>query len=635
MDSFIDILQRFWGFSSFRPLQYEIVSSIFEKKDTIALLPTGGGKSVCFQVPGLANDGLTIVISPLIALINDQVEGLKKKGIKAMSVTSALSKREIDIALDNCAYGDYKFLYISPERLQSQLFQERLKKMNVSMVAVDEAHCISQWGYDFRPAYLQIASIKEIHPDVPIIALTASATEKVIQDIAEKLELKQPALFKKSFTRSNLSYVVLKEENKEKKMLDILNKVKGTSIVYVRSRKQAEQLSVFIRNNGISCDFYHAGLNTTKREEKQKAWMNNFIRVIVSTNAFGMGIDKADVRTVIHFDICENPENYYQEAGRAGRDGKKAYAVQLLNESDKSLTGSRIKNQFPEIIFIQKVYQKLGDFFQVAIGAAKDQVYPFRMGDFLSFTDLPSIPTYYALKILENNGYILLNEFDNTPSKFKMVLNHENVYDYQLNNEKFSAVLEILLRSYTGLFEEYVNINEHTISKRLKIDNKELRDQLQFLHSVKVLEYLPKNNFGSLHYITERIPAPSVVIDNEIYHKRKNVANEKWKNMLDYLNNVEVCRSKMLVSFFDEHSVTNCGICDVCVERKNLKLSTNEFTTIITEIRNEIEMQPLALDQLVKKLSHRKEEALISAVRWLTDQKNIQKKEEALYWSSK
>ncbi|NND77463.1 MAG: RecQ family ATP-dependent DNA helicase [Flavobacteriales bacterium] len=628
-------MYKYWGYSSFRPLQNEIISSIYNKKDTIALLPTGGGKSVCYQVPGLAQEGLTIVISPLIALINDQVEGLKKKGIKAMSVTSALNKRQIDIALDNCAYGNYKFLYISPERLQSPLFRERLIKMKVSMVAVDEAHCISQWGYDFRPAYLQIASIREIHPNVPIIALTASATEKVIQDISEKLQLQEPTLYKKSFTRSNLSYVVLKEENKEKKMLDILRKVKGTSIIYVRSRKQAEQLSAFIRQNGISCDFYHAGLNTHKREEKQKAWMNDLLRVIVSTNAFGMGIDKADVRTVIHFDVCENPENYYQEAGRAGRDGKKAYAVQLLNENDKSLAASKIKNQFPDLEFIQSVYHKLGNFFQVAIGAGKEQSYPFRLGDFLSYTGMPSLPVYYALKVLENNNYISLNEVDNTPSKVQLLMDNESIYDYQLRNEKFSSLLEILLRSYTGLFEQMVNINERTLSKRLKISEKELLRQLEFLHSTKVLEYLPKNNFGSLHYITERIPSNSVVIDNEVYNKRKKTASEKWNNMKAYLDNYQICRSKMLVSFFDEHDATNCGICDVCLERKNLDLSTSEFTTIISEIRSEMLTEPIHMDQLISKLGHRKQNALISAVRWLTDQKSITKKEEQLHWTQK
>lgn len=635
LDSFIDILERFWGFQAFRPLQNEIISSIHSKNDTIALLPTGGGKSICFQVPGLANEGLCIVISPLLALINDQVQGLKQKGIKAMSVTSALSKKEIDHALDNCAYGDYKFLYISPERIRSPLFQERLKKMNVSMIAVDEAHCISQWGYDFRPAYLQIAKIREIHPNVPIIALTASATEKVIKDIADKLVLRTPVIFKKSFTRSNLSYVVLKEENKEKKMLDILAKVKGTSIVYVRSRKQTENINSYLRQNGISSDFYHAGLSTTKREEKQKAWMNNFIRVIVSTNAFGMGIDKADVRTVIHFDICENPENYYQEAGRAGRDGQKAYAVQLLNELDKDIAEGKIKNQFPEIKFIQSVYNKLGNYFQVAIGTGKEQNYPFRLVDFLTYSRTPALPTYYALKILENNGYIILNEVDNTASQVKFTMRNEDIYDYQIRNEKFSSIIEMLLRSHSGLFEQMVNINEQTLSKRSKLSEKEFKEQLAYLHESKVLEYIPKSNFGSLYYVLERLPLESVVIDNSVYHARRKIAQEKWNNMVAYLNNIEICRSKMLVSFFDEYSVTNCGICDVCIERKSLKLSNSEFTTLIKEIKNEVELEPQALDQLIKKLSHRKEDTLVSAVQWLSDQKNIHKKEERLHWVKK
>ena len=500
MPTYTEILKKYWGFSSFRPLQEEIIEKVAKGNDTIALLPTGGGKSICFQIPGLAKEGLCIVISPLIALMNDQVKNLNDRGIKAMAISSAMSKKEIDISLDNAIYGDYRFLYVSPERLQSPLFQERLSKMPVNLIAVDEAHCISQWGYDFRPAYLKIAALREFHPKVPIIALTASATEKVVADIGNKLKLKEPHLFKKSFTRANLSYVVLKEENKEKKLLDILNKVKGTSIVYVRSRKQSTTLSAFLRENGISADYYHAGLNSVIRNEKQQAWMNNLIRVIVSTNAFGMGIDKADVRTVIHFDLCENPENYYQEAGRAGRDGKKAYAIQLFDERDKQLSQTKINNQFPEIKFIKDVYSKLGNFYKLAYGAGFEQSYPFNLGDFSIFSNLPALASYNALKILEQNEYLSMNEIDNSPSKVKFIISNTDTYDYQLRNEKHSAIIDLMLRSYSRLFDDYVAINELVMAKRLRVEQKEIKQQLQYLAHMNVIEYLPKSSTGSIFF---------------------------------------------------------------------------------------------------------------------------------------
>ena len=633
MQSYLEILKTYWGFENFRPLQAEIIENIGNQKDTIALLPTGGGKSICFQVPALALEGICLVVSPLIALMHDQVKNLESRGIKAIAITSALNQRQIDISLDNAIYGDYKFLYISPERLQSPLFKERLQKMTISFLAVDEAHCISQWGYDFRPAYLNIASIKESLPNIPIIALTASATQKVIEDLSEKLQLRAPKLFRKSFSRENLAYVVLREEAKERRLLEILQKVKGSSIVYVRSRKQSKQLSLFLRENGISADYYHAGMGNKTRDEKQKAWMNNLIRVIVSTNAFGMGIDKPDVRTVIHFDLCDNPESYYQEAGRAGRDGKKAYAIQIFNDRDKELAERKIKKQFPDYSFIANCYDLLGKHLNLAYGSGSENQFPFELNDFASKYELDLLSTYYALKILERNNYLILNEIDNNPSRVKILVDSTRIYDHLIRNEKYASVINILLRSYPRLFDEYVSINEHEIAKRSQLASAEVIKQLRMLSKLDLIEFIERNEGGSIYYVQGRVQKERITIDRLTYSNRKKVLELKWKNMTNYISNVEICRSKLLVSFFDEKNANSCGKCDVCLERKKVNLSANQFRHLVTEIKDQLLQKPLEMKELSESMKHRNSKELVAAVRWLSDQNSIQLIENKLHWA--
>ena len=632
---YTEILKKYWAYDRFRPLQEEIIESICSGSDTLVLLPTGGGKSLCYQVPGMAMEGLCLVISPLIALMNDQVHQLKRRNIKAIAVSSRMNKREIDIALDNAVYGDYKFLYLPPERLQSPLFLERLPKMNICLIAVDEAHCISQWGYDFRPSYLNIASIRDIKQNTPIIALTASASQKVVSDIAEKLQLRKANHFKQSFTRSNLSYVVFNEEDKEKKLINILSKVKASAIVYAKSRKKTETLSQLLSQNSISSDYYHAGLSAHQREERQSNWMSNKTRVMVATNAFGMGIDKPDVRTVVHFDICENPENYYQEAGRAGRDGEKSYAVQLFNAADVEIGNKRVLNKFPELKTIKEVYHKLGNYFNLGYGAGSETSFAFDLGKFASFASLPSLQCYYALKIIEKNEYLILNELDNSPSKIRMVMKHGDIYDYQLRNEKHSLLIDILLRSYSGLFDEYVAIDEYLIAKRLKSPVQKLIKQLDYLSESNVLEYLRRSESGSIFWSRERVPSDQLRIEKNTYSERKKVALRKWQDMKDYVNNKEMCRSKLLVSFFDEVNASNCGICDICIDRKKKGEKGDSFNSLVQEICELVKDKPLGISDLTKKIDHCKEDELLYAIRWLSDQNAIEMKENLMHWVEK
>lgn len=632
MPTIQQILIQYWGYSTFRPMQEEIIRSTLNKKDTLGLLPTGGGKSVCFQVPALAIPGICIVVTPLIALMKDQVENLNKKGIKAIAVFSGMHAKEIDIALDNCAYGDIKFLYISPERLENELFIERLKKMKVNFLVVDEAHCISQWGYDFRPSYLNIANIRQILPSIPVLALTATATPNVVEDIQEKLLFKQKNVLQKSFERSNLHYIVYKTDDKSRTLLKLIQENPGTGIIYVRNRRKTQEVANLLIRNNIPANFYHAGLTTEERDQRQNDWMNGKARVIVSTNAFGMGIDKPNVRFVIHLDIPDTVEAYFQEAGRGGRDGKLSKAFLLFNEGDIVELERNFELSFPEIEFIKNVYSALGNFFQIAIGSGEDVSYDFILSDFCSMYNLPAVKTFNAIKFLEKEGYIQVSEAVKRPSRIILKLNKEELYRFQVKYSKWGDFLDVLIRSYSGLFTNFANIDEFSIAKRLGIRAIDVENNLQYLHNNNILEYIPKTDKPQLTYSKERINEKNLNISQENYSDRKNAARQRLDAAIGYVKNYTRCRSLILLSYFGEKTAKRCGFCDVCLNRNKLALSDLEFDNILNQIKPHLKEQPQELQDLISKVKFVDEEKTLNLMRWLIDIGKINHQNGKFYW---
>ena len=479
-----EILEKYWGYRSFRPSQEEIINSVLNGTDALALLPTGGGKSICFQVPGLAMDGICVVVSPLIALMKDQVENLTKKGIKAIAITSAMHKREIDIALDNCVHGNVKFLYLSPERLETEIVKVRLQKMNVNLIAIDESHCISQWGYDFRPSYLKIELLREILPKVPFLALTATATKEVVVDIQEKLRFKKKNVIQQSFERKNIAYILLNEEDKLARLLKIAQKVSGSGIVYVRNRKKTQDIANYLRSNKISADFYHAGLDSKTRDIKQSEWVNNKTRVIVCTNAFGMGIDKPDVRFVVHIDLPDSLEAYFQEAGRAGRDEQKAFAILLYNNGDKIELNRNVENSFPEMDAIRQTYQALANYYQIPSGSGLGTTFSFDISAFCDNYKLQAITVFNSLKFIEREGYILLSDAFFQAARLKLEVSRDDLYKFQISNPAFDVFIKLLLRNYAGLFDNFEKINEYDLAKKLKLKQNEVIKKLNLRHYI-------------------------------------------------------------------------------------------------------------------------------------------------------
>lgn len=559
------LLKQYWGYDSFRGIQEEIINSISENKDTLGLMPTGGGKSITFQVPALAKDGLCLVITPLIALMKDQVQNLRKRGIKALSIYSGMSRQDIITTLENCIFGNYKFLYISPERLDTEIFRTKLRKMKVSMITVDESHCISQWGYDFRPAYLKIAEIRELLPDVPVLALTATATPEVVKDIQARLHFRRENVFRMSFERSNLAYIVRKTDNKTGELLHILRSMPGSAIVYVRNRRRTKEITELLNNEDITADFYHAGLDDATKDIRQHRWQSGGGRVMVATNAFGMGIDKPDVRIVIHMDLPDSIEAYFQEAGRAGRDGQKAYAVILYAKADKTTLHKRIPDTFPEKEYIKDVYEHLQYYYQMAMGDGLDCVREFNIEDFCRKFKYFPVPVDSALKILTQAGYLeYTGEQDNT-SRLLFTIQRDELYRLREMGDDMDKLIQTVLRSYTGVFTDYTYINEDSLAIRTGLTRRQIYEQLVHLAKLRIVSYIPRKKTPYIIYTRERIEAQLIHISPEIYEERKARYETRINAMLEYVTNDTLCRSRMLLDYFGEKNEHNCGQCDTCI----------------------------------------------------------------------
>jgi ATP-dependent DNA helicase RecQ len=627
-----EILKQYWGYDSFRSKQEDAIHSVLDAKDTLTLLPTGGGKSICFQVPALMMEGICIVISPLIALMNDQVTALKAKNIRALAITSGMSFSELDIALDNCIYGNYKFLYLSPERLESDMVQQRLKKMNINLLAVDEAHCISEWGYNFRPSYLKIAEIREI-TTAPIIALTATATPLVVKDIQEKLKFDNENVISTSFYREELSYVVLKQDDKDSKLIQILNRVKGTSIIYCRTRKETKRIHLLLSEYGITSHYYHAGLDVLERASKQKQWQLNHVRVMVATNAFGMGIDKNDVRLVIHNHLPFSLEAYFQEAGRAGRDRKLAYSILLYNDLDIHNLKKQINDHYPEIEIVRNVYQQIANYLGIAIGDGKHQEFPFHINEFCERYNLNQLQTYNVLKLLEKEDYIKLSEAIHQPSRLFIKVTHTELYQFQIANKQYDILLKILLRSYSSLFDNFTKIQENIIAKRAQLSTQEVKDFLTNLKQMDILDYIPQNSNPKLLILKTRVDSKYISLSKETLETRKANEEAKAASVIQYASNQYQCRSHVLQNYFGEKDDKRCGKCDVCLERNKLKINDQEFVAIMLAIQNLIGQNPMHVDDIIMAIVEYREDKMISVLQFLSDNGQIAMNEEQkLYW---
>ncbi len=605
-----EILRKYWGYDQFRPMQQDIMQAVLDGKDTLALMPTGGGKSLCYQVPAMAMEGSCLVVSPLIALMKDQVEGLRKRGITAFAIYSGMTRKEVINTLQLVTESNCKFLYVSPERLETTLFKEYLPGMNINLVAVDEAHCVSQWGYDFRPPYLRIAALREELRDVPMLALTASATPDVQKDIIEKLEFKQPAVFKQSFERPNLSYSVFEVDSKINKIVEILNKVQGTSIVYCKSRRRTQEISELLRLQGIPSDYYHAGLHQEERSRKQEAWIKNQVRVIVCTNAFGMGIDKPDVRTVIHADIPDCLENYYQEAGRAGRDGKSSFAVLLFSPKDLDELKELSARRFPSIEEIRLVYQSVANYLQLESGSGLGNYYDFDLADFSKKFKLDNFTTLYSLKTLEQDGWLTLNEQVFLPSTVQFNITKNYLYQFEQDHPVLEPLIKVLLRTYEGIFDYTCFISELLIAQLLKKDQDEIKKQLKILHANGVIDYAERKDTPQLYFQRNRVKTETVTINQQGYAQRKETLEKRIGKMMSYVQEETNCRSQFIGVYFGDKDINTCGICDNCLKQKRSALSNEEFTRIHQRIVDFIGDDLIEVNTLVEHLQDfRKEKA--------------------------
>ena len=633
MNKYQEILKQYWGYDSFRDLQEEIITSIGEGKDTLGLMPTGGGKSITFQVPALAQEGICIVITPLIALMKDQVQNLRKREIKALAIYSGMTRQEILTALENCIFGNYKFLYISPERLDTEIFRTKLRSMKVSMITVDESHCISQWGYDFRPAYLKIAEIRELLPEVPVLALTATATPEVVTDIQARLKFREGNVFRMSFERKNLAYIVRKTDNKTKELLYILQRISGSAIIYVRNRRRTKEITELLMNEGITADFYHAGLDNAVKDLRQKRWQSGEVRVMVATNAFGMGIDKPDVRIVLHLDLPDSPEAYFQEAGRAGRDGEKAYAVILYSKSDKTTLHKRVVDTFPDKEYILNVYEHLQYYYQMAMGDGFQCIREFNLEEFCRKFKYFPVPVDSALKILTQAGYLEYTDEQDNSSRILFTIRRDELYKLREMGKEAEALIQSILRSYTGVFTDYAYISEESLAVRTGLTRQQIYNILVTLTKRRIVDYIPRKKTPYIIYTRERLELRFLHIPPSVYKERKARYEARIKAMEEYVTTENICRSRMLLRYFGEKNEHNCGQCDVCLSKRATdNLSEKSYEEVKRQILDLLSHSPLTPAETADQIKAEKED-IGQVIRYLLDEGELKMQDGMLHIS--
>ena len=633
MNKYQEILKQYWGYDSFRDLQEEIITSIGEGKDTLGLMPTGGGKSITFQVPALAQEGICIVITPLIALMKDQVQNLRKREIKALAIYSGMTRQEILTALENCIFGNYKFLYISPERLDTEIFRTKLRSIKVSMITVDESQCISQWGYDFRPAYLKIAEIRELLPEVPVLALTATATPEVVTDIQARLKFREGNVFRMSFERKNLAYIVRKTDNKTKELLYILQRISGSAIIYVRNRRRTKEITELLMNEGITADFYHAGLDNAVKDLRQKRWQSGEVRVMVATNAFGMGIDKPDVRIVLHLDLPDSPEAYFQEAGRAGRDGEKAYAVILYSKSDKTTLHKRVVDTFPDKEYILNVYEHLQYYYQMAMGDGFQCIREFNLEEFCRKFKYFPVPVDSALKILTQAGYLEYTDEQDNSSRILFTIRRDELYKLREMGKEAEALIQSILRSYTGVFTDYAYISEESLAVRTGLTRQQIYNILVTLTKRRIVDYIPRKKTPYIIYTRERLELRFLHIPASVYEERKARYEARIKAMEEYVTTENICRSRMLLRYFGEKNEHNCGQCDVCLSKRATdNLSEKSYEEVKRQILNLLSHSPLTPAETADQIKAEKED-IGQVIRYLLDEGELKMQDGMLHIS--
>ncbi len=629
----LDLLRLHWGHNSFRPLQQEIIDSVLDGNDTLALLPTGGGKSICYQIPALLKEGVCLVVSPLIALMNDQVNQLKERGIAAAALHSAMPYQELDRQLENAAYGNTKLLYLSPERLKTELVQERIKRMQVNLIAVDEAHCISQWGYDFRPSYLDIATIRQFLPGVPVLALTATATPEVVQDIQDKLIFTSSNVLRKSFERSNLAYVVRQTESKTDKLLDILHKTEGSGVVYTRNRRRTREIANLLRQNQISASYYHAGVEPLEKDKRQAAWMSGKTRVMVATNAFGMGIDKSNVRVVVHMDLPDSLEAYFQEAGRAGRDGQKAFAILLYQAADRIKMEAQLEAAFPTPKQIQQVYRALCNYFQLAAGSPAGTVFDFDLTDFCRRFNLPMNQTFHTLSLLQKEGWIHLTDAVFQPARLQILVNKDSLYDYQLRHPKLERILKTILRTYQGAFQQQIKLREGQLANFLQLKSAELQHAFTIMHRDRIIDYIPQKDKPQLLFLKERIQADHFSLDQKKYKEQKQRQESRLSQAIAYAEGKQ-CRPRFLLTYFGEATHSNCGQCDWCLEQQVPKLNNRRAKSIAEQVRGFLDPSKMPVQALLSHFPEEEHQQTLEVIEHLLETKQIVRRNNLLEWVS-